>query len=388
MGSEAETVITDRPTSAGEARPVPPLLDRLRPALRARSIYAVRHVPEVQVKLNQNESPYDLPDALKAEAARRLLERPWNRYPTDYADPLRAAVAEHVGLLVEQVLLSNGSNDLINTVGLALIDDGTPVVLEEPLFSLYPKAVALYGGTAVSVRRRADFTLDAGAVLAAARKADAPLIVLTVPNAPTGRSMPFADVERLAAEAPGFVLIDEAYHEFVDAPSAIRLIDRYPNVLVLRTFSKAVGLAGLRLGYLAADARVLLELQKARLPFVINQLTEAVALTVLDHPGLIAERVARIRADRVDLEQALQALPDVEVVPSETNFIIFRTPLASARLVERLAARGVLIRDVGSYPMLERYVRVSVGRGEENQAFLQSLKHVLYQETAQVRDGG
>lgn len=358
-------------------RSVSDLLPLFRQAVRDVHLYHVPLPEGITVKLNQNESPHDLPEALKARIAERLKTTSWNRYPSDYADPLREVMAERLGVRPDQVLFSNGSNDLINSVGLALIDPGTPVVLMEPMFSLYKKAVTLYGGRTVPVRCDAAFQHIAEPFIEAATATGAPLVILTRPNSPTGQVVPIDEVERIAAEVPGFVLVDEAYQEFMDSPSALDLLDAYPNVLIMRTFSKALGLAGLRLGYLVAHPEVLQEVMKVRLPFVINLLTEAAALEVLSDPGFIQDHLARIKQERGGLEGALRGIKGVHVVSSETNFLIFRTPLPSAELLHRLARQGVLIRDVGGYPGLDGFVRVSVGTSDENQAFLFALNRAL-----------
>ncbi len=353
------------------------LLERFRPAVRAQKVYAVRSYEGLDAKLNQNESPFDLPSVLKEAVIARLQSSSWNRYPTDYADPVREVLAGRIGVPAESILLSNGSNDLINSVAWALVDPGTPVVLPEPLFSLYEKAVHLQNGRLVAVPCRDALHLDVDALVEAARRYDATLIAVTNPGSPTGSWSPADDMERLVSSAPGFVLIDEAYHEFVDGATALDLLDRYPNLIILRTFSKALGLAGLRIGYLVARPDIVTEIRKVRLPFVLNALSEAAALVLLDRLEYVHDAVAKIRAERENLFRALRALPGVSVVPSATNFLIFHTRFPSATLVEALADKGILVRDVGGYPGLAGYVRVTVGTPGENQAFLVALKHVL-----------
>jgi histidinol-phosphate aminotransferase len=353
------------------------LLDRFRPAVKAQKVYSVRSYEGLEAKLNQNESPFDLPALLKNEIVSRLQASCWNRYPTDYADTVREALARRLDVSADMVLLSNGSNDLIYSMAGALVDPGTPVVLPEPLFSLYEKAVHLQNGLIVAVPCREGLHLDIDALIEAARRHDAPLIAVTNPGSPTGSWTGPDEMERLVARAPGFVLIDEAYHEFVEGTTALELLGRHPNVLVMRTFSKAMGLAGLRIGYLVARPEILAEIRKVRLPFVLNALSEAAALVVLEHTEYITEFVLQIRRGREGLYRSLRLRPDVTLAPSSTNFLIFKTPLPSSRLVEALAREGILIRDIGGYPGLAGYVRVTIGSPGENQAFLVALKHVL-----------
>lgn len=362
---------------SGKANQVEDLRALFRRPVRDEKVYSVATYADLHAKLNQNESPFDLPQPLKDEVLRRLATAAWNRYPTDYADPVREALAHRLGVSSDSILLSNGSNDLIHSVAWALVDPETPVVLPEPMFSLYRKAVRLQGGRIVPVPGHMDLSLDVDGLLEAAHRESSPLIVITNPGSPTGAWLPPEEVERLVTEAPGFVLVDEAYREFVSGGDAASLLGRAPNLLLMRTFSKAMGLAGLRIGYLAAVPELLNEIKKVRLPFVLNVLSEATALTVLDHSTFVDEAVREIRRERDWLFAELDRMVGVMVKPTQTNFLIFRTSLSSPTLVDRLAAHGVLIRDIGSYPGLEDYVRVTVGLHPENQAFLVALKHVL-----------
>jgi histidinol-phosphate aminotransferase len=353
------------------------VLAHIRPAIREQHINRVPSVEGIEAKLKQNEIPFDVPDAIKQALAEQFATLPWNRYPDEFAESLRVELGASLGFDSQGILFGNGSNELTYLLGLALIEKGTPVVLLEPMFSLYKKVVQMHEGIPISVSCNADFTTDVETVLTAIHDIQAPLVILTTPNNPTGQIISLADIERIATEAPGVVVIDEAYYEFLDGPNAQSLMDRCPNLILLRTFSKAAGLAGLRLGYLMAHPVVLAELSKARLPFMINQLTVAAAHVLLKHPTFVAERVAIIKAERDTLFRQLSAIPHVDVVPSYANFLIFKTPIPSPQLVALLADRGVLIRDVSSYQHLMGYVRVNAGLPSENHAFISALKGIL-----------
>ncbi len=348
----------------------------VRPAVRRQRPYHVGGVPDVTVKLNQNESPFDLPEALKRELIETFFEIPFNRYPTEQPDVLRHALAAHVGHDPDGILVGNGSNELTYTLGLAFIEKGTPVVLPRPMFALYETVVKLYDGALTSTPPRPDLSFDADALLDAVRRKRPALTVLTTPNNPTGLAMTMAEVEAIVEAAPGFVVVDEAYVEFAEE-SAQPLLDRYPNVILLRTLSKAFGLAGLRIGFLMARPEVVAELLKARLPFMVDRLAEATALALLRRPDLLAERVRIIKGETDKLTAALRALDGVEAVPSQANFVIFRTAEEPKKLMARLAEAGVLVRDMSGYPELRGYLRVSAGTPAENQAFLVALKNAL-----------
>ena len=349
------------------------VLHHIRPAVRDRSEYIVDMPEGIDVKLNQNESPFDLPAGLKQELLDAHQRVQMNRYPSEQPEDLRHALAEYDGVNPDQILVGNGSNEITYTFGLAFLDPGDPVVLPRPMFSLYEKVMRLQEADLTIVPPQDDFGFDADALATAAAETDAVLTILTTPNNPTGLAMTLDELEQVVTASSGFVVIDEAYVEFNPEGTAIDLLERHPNVLILRTLSKGFGLAGARLGYLLAHPAVVTELMKARLPFMVDRFAEQTALAVLRRPDLIEDRVSRIEASITTLTEALQAMEGVEVVPSQANFVIFTTPLPADTLQDRLADRGVLVRNMGGYPELEGYLRVSAGTEEENNAFLDAL---------------
>lgn len=353
------------------------LLQHIRPAVRERSEYVVDMPSGIDVKLNQNESPFDLPEDLKDELLDAYRQVEMNRYPTEQPDQLRHALAEHDGVDPDSLLVGNGSNEITYTFGLAFLDPGDPVVLPRPMFSLYEKVARLQNADLTIVPPREDFGFDADALADAAADTDAALTILTTPNNPTGLAMTLNEIEQVVTASSGFVVVDEAYVEFNPEGPAVDLLNRHPNVLILRTLSKGFGLAGVRLGYLIAHPRVVRELMKARLPFMVDRFAEQTALAVLRRPGLIEDRVRRLQASVADLTDALQAMAPVDVVPSQANFVIFTTPAPADALQDRLAERGVLVRNMGGYPELEGYLRVSAGTEAENNAFLTALESSL-----------
>ena len=353
------------------------LLQHIRPAVRERSEYIVDMPEGIDVKLNQNESPFDLPEGLKQELLDAHTQVEMNRYPSEQPEALRQALADYDGVDPDQILVGNGSNEITYTFGLAFLDPGDPVVLPRPMFSLYEKVMRLQEAVLTSVPPRDDLQFDADALAEAARATDAVLTILTTPNNPTGLAMTLDELEQVVTASSGFVVIDEAYVEFNPEGTAIELLEQHPNVLILRTLSKGFGLAGARLGYLLAHPAVVTELMKARLPFMVDRFAEQTALAVLRRPSLIEDRVSRIQASITALTEALQALDAVEVVPSQANFVLFTTPAPADALQDRLADRGVLVRNMGGYPELEGYLRVSAGTEAENNAFLAALEMSL-----------
>ncbi len=353
------------------------VLQRIRPAVRAVSPYVVGGVENPPVKLNQNESPYDLPEDLKEELLDVYRAIPFNRYPEEQPRRLVRAFARHIGCAPEGILAGNGSNELTYTLGLVLIEPGSAVVLPRPMFSLYEKVVRLHEGRLVSIPPLSDLRFDGEAILQAVERHDPVLTVLTTPNNPTGLAMPIEEIEPIVAAASGFVVVDEAYVEFTDEVSAQTLLGRYPNLIILRTLSKACGLAGLRLGFLLGHPTVVAEILKARLPFMVDPLAEAAALALLARPELLAERARLLKESRQSLERSLREMNGVEVLPSQANFVLFRTPVEPTALMVRLAQSGVLVRNMGGYPELAGFLRVNAGTESENKAFLVALKNAL-----------
>lgn len=354
------------------------LLDRIRAPVREAHTYLVDTPSGIEVKVNQNESPFDVPGELKERILERTKQLAWNRYPSEFADRLRTKIEEVTGHPAEGVIVGNGSNELTYLLALATVDPGTPVVLPTPMFSLYEKVVRLHEGRIVQVPPREDLRFDADALVEAVRAHEPALVVLTSPNNPTGRAMTIEEIERIVEASPrGFVVVDEAYVQFTDRGTALDLVVDHPQVLVLRTFSKGYGLAGLRVGYLAGAPEVVEEFRRARLPFMIDPIAEETACTLLEHGDLLESRIERLKNGREELFEQLQIVDGVDPVPSEANFVIFRTNLESGALVEKLARRNVLLRDVSGYPELAGYVRVNAGTPSENKAFLAALKNAL-----------
>lgn len=364
-------------TASASPKTLNAVLDRIRPGVRNESPYLVGAPPKADVKLNQNESPYDLPPALKSELIDTLNEMAFNRYPAEQPWSLAEALADHNDVAPEQVLVGNGSNELTYLFGLSFIAPDTPVVLPAPMFSLYEKVARLHDADLTTIPPREDLHFDIDALVEAVTRTEAAMTVLTTPNNPTGLAVPPADLERVLQATPGVVVIDEAYVEFNEYPPATELLDAHPNLIILRTLSKAFGLAGLRLGYLMAHESLVTELMKARLPFMVDRFSEAVGRTVLQHPDLLRERVQQLKAHIQDLTQALAARPDVTTVPTQANFVLFAPQTRDANAVQdALSERGVLVRNMGGYDALQGYLRVCAGTEKENKAFLDALDAV------------
>jgi histidinol-phosphate aminotransferase len=246
------------------------LLNRIRASVRAQRPYVVGSIPDLRVKLNQNESPYDLPVELKRELQSKLLSIPFNRYPREQPERLRDVLSRHLDVPRESILVGNGSNELTHTLCLCMVEHQTPVVLPRPMFALFESAVRLFGGHPVTVPPTDDLRFDVTGICDAIAAHDPPLTVIATPNNPTGLEMTPEEQQQVVEASQGFVLIDEAYYDFASNPVGLDLLRRFQNVLVMRTFSKSWGLAGLRIGFIVGHPDVISALYRSRLPFMVG----------------------------------------------------------------------------------------------------------------------
>jgi histidinol-phosphate aminotransferase len=355
-----------------------------RPALRALQAYRVQDAAGM-VKLDAMENPYGWPAELKRAWLERLEHVELNRYPDGAAPDLKARLRAALAVPDElELLLGNGSDELIQLLCLAVIDApvrraGRPVLLApEPGFAMYRQiAVATgleYAGVALNT---GDFSLDMPAMRAAIERHRPELLFLAYPNNPTGNLFEQADIEALLDIAPGLVVIDEAYQPFAETTAVPLLRDR-DNVLLMRTLSK-LGLAGIRLGALIGDPQWLGQLDKLRLPYNINSLTQMTGAFACEHIGEFEKQAALIRKQRRQLSERLATLPELTVYPSHASFILFRSERVPAeRVFRNLLSQKVLIKNLdGAHPMLENCLRVTVGTPAENECFFSALKHAL-----------
>lgn len=349
----------------------------VRPEIRALSAY---HVPDpgAMIKLDAMENPYRWPEPIIDEWLSLLRDVELNRYPDPGARKLKQHLREAMGVPDGmELLLGNGSDELIQMMAMALATPGRVVLAPEPGFVMYKMIATFCAMEYVGVPLTTDFSLDLQAMLAAIERHQPALIFLAYPNNPTGNLFNEAAIEAILRKAEGLVVIDEAYHAFAGRSFMDRL-GEFPNLVVMRTVSK-LGLAGLRLGLLAGPQAWLDEFDKVRLPYNINVLTQASGEFALRHRALFDEQTAQLRKDRELLADALSAIGDLTVYPSHANFILFRAPTGKGDLIfEGLKERKVLIKNLNrSSGPLKDCLRVTVGTPEENRAFLDALRATL-----------
>lgn len=349
----------------------------VRPEVRGLSAYHVQPSSGL-IKLDAMENPYAWPDALRGPWLEMLRGIDLNRYPDPTArqlsERLRDAMAVPPAM---RLMLGNGSDELIQMIAMALSGPSRSILSVDPGFVMYRLIATFCGMRYVGIPLQAeDFALDLPAVLQAMQEHQPAVVFLAYPNNPTGNLFDAQAVCEVIRNAPGLVVVDEAYAPFTDGSFMSRL-GEFDNLLVMRTLSK-MGLAGLRLGLLAGPAAWLDELDKVRLPYNINVLTQASAEFALRHKSAFDDQTRLIRAERGRLQAALARLPGVTVFPSDANFLLLRTPPGRATAwFEGLRDRGVLVKNLhGAHALLSDCLRPTVGTAEENAVLIAALSEL------------
>ena len=357
------------------------LLNVVRDDVRALAAY---HVPDATglVKLDAMENPYTLPPDLQRLLGDRLAEVALNRYPVPSYSALKAAIREHAEVPPGfDVMLGNGSDELIAMLSTACAKPGAKVLAPVPGFVMYAMSAQLAGMQFIGVPLRADFSLDLDAMLAVIRKERPAITYLAYPNNPTGNLFKLDDLLEIihAVGDTGLVVVDEAYQPFAGTSFLPRLPE-FSNVVLMRTVSK-LGLAGIRLGYLSAASELLTEFDKVRPPYNVNVLTEAAAIFMFEHAATLDAQAAALCTERARMVEQLAALPGVVCFPSAANFLLIRIErpgLSGTDVFERLLARQVLVKNVGKmHSLLENCLRITVSTPQENAMLLSALQSSL-----------
>ncbi len=361
-------------------------LETIKPSVRALRAYSLSP-DRASVKINQNENPFDAPEAIKEETLRRLANRSWSRYPDFVPASLNERLAEFARWDRDGVLVGNGSNELIQALLMVTISPGKKVLIAEPTFALYRQVTSILGGEVLSVPLTEEFQFDVQALQRTIETSKPDVVIICSPNNPTGSVICDSDLKSLLNTAPGLVVIDEAYHEFSQS-SVVPLLKEFENLVVLRTFSKAMALAAFRVGYLLAAPALVTEIRKAVLPYNLNAFSQAVAeVAVEKYESELVLLVKKIIEERERVFQELTVIDGLVPVRSQANFMIVRTAAGPKYMFDELLKRDVLIRDVSGYPMLSEYFRVSIGTPNENAYLIHALKEIA-EQVEQVRKGG
>jgi histidinol-phosphate aminotransferase len=352
----------------------------IKPSVRQQAGYVLA-APLAQRKLNQNESPFDFPMELKRQIVETITSQPWQHYPEFSPAGLRANLASYYGWIPEGILTGNGSNELIQATLSVTLGADDVLVAPSPTFSLYRLLTSVNGGRYVPVPLDDTFAFDVERLIDTTRRERARVVVVNSPNNPTGSALPNGAVERILAETEAFVVCDEAYQDF-GGPTALPLLRQTSRLVVLRTFSKAFGLAGLRFGVALAHPAVAQEIAKGKLPYNVNIVTLAAAATALQHAPILAARTRQIIETRERFVAALRLVPGLTTYPSAANFVLFRCrSLPASDLFGRLLNDyGILVRDLSGSAELADCLRVSIGTDEDMDAVLAAIQEIVCHE--------
>lgn len=347
-------------------------LDCIRNDIRNMRAYQVADVPAGFIKLDAMESPYDYPEDMKKELGRTLAEAPIRLYPNPATCGLLQVLRDTYQIPDEaDVVLGNGSDELIERLTMLVSKPGAKVLAPAPSFVMYRVNAEFFGLEFIGVPLRENFTMDLDAMLASVKEHQPALVFIAYPNNPTGGRFAREKVQAIIDAAPGIVVVDEAYGAF-SSDSFLGEAGKIPNLVVLRTLSK-IGFAGLRIGYASGTPALINELKKIIPPYNMNQLSLAAAEFALQYRPFITENINKLKGERERMRTALHAYPAIRDFPSEANFLTLRVPDAKA-LFDKLYEHNILIKNLhGTHPLLDQCVRITIGLPEHNQAVLAVL---------------
>lgn len=332
-------------------------------------------VPQYEsvTKLNQNESPFDLPKRIKEKIFEKLRLLEWNRYPIQEPKVLLESLSKYTKHPEQGILIGNSSNEILQTVFSAICEKGDKIATVIPGFSIYKRLATVMGLELKEIPLSIDYSFDVNKIIEAGNNCK--LIVFASPNNPTGTIIEIKKIERIAEKTTGFILIDEAYFEFYQK-SAQKLLKKFNKIIIARTFSKAFGLAGVRFGYSLSSPELNSELKKVKLPFSLGFFQQVTAKTSLKHKKLLFQNVKKIIKEREKMTRILKQMNNIEPIDSKANFILFKTKNSSAKYIyKELLKKGVLVRYFENN-YLQKALRVTIGNCEENKKFIDSLKKI------------
>lgn len=351
-------------------------LQVFKPSVRALRAYTL--TPErARIKINQNENPFDMPPAVKDEALRRWADHAWARYPDFVPERLNNRIASFANWTPDGVLAGNGSNELLQGLLAVTLGENRRLLLSEPTFAIYRQIATVQGAEVVSVPLTAELQHDAARIKQAIIEHQPEVSLICSPNNPTGCVIDDKDLVEILEAAHGLVVVDEAYFEFAEHTVA-PLLREHENLIITRTFSKAMAAAALRIGYMLAAPAIVREVNKAVLPYNLNTFSQIVAETTLEmyneHLRPLVELMMRER-DR--LFDGLSSIKGIDPTPTRANFMVAECVIEPAQVFRRLAERDILVRDVSKQPLLSRHLRISVGTPEENDLLLDAMREIF-----------
>ncbi len=328
--------------------------------------------PKVEGKLRMDTSTNPLGcNPAATQAIIECADMDLDQYPSTYSDGLRGELAKLYGLARDNFIVGNGSDEMLDILFKTFMEPGETVITAYPAYSLHGFFVRINGGKVTQIDLDNDFQLDIDGINSAKGK----MVIICTPNNPTSNLFRKEDVRAVVEGCDRPVVVDEAYGEFA-GESFMPLVEKYENLIVTRTFSKAYGLAGMRIGYMASNLDMANVMQTVKIPYSLNKVSEHVAIAALKDQRYVKQSVETVNRERKHLADGLARL-GFHVFPSEANFILFRSSKDSAQLVSRLAEKNILIRDFGRLRRLENCVRTTIGTREMNDELLAKLGEVV-----------
>lgn len=344
---------------------------------RVRELESYKAEPVLSgLALDKNEIPWSLEEKVQEALLDRLKSMEFNRYPDSNCTALKEAISRYTGVGTASICVGNGSDELIGLLLQAFIEPGDVMAVYNPSFSMYKICGSLCGAKIWENNPDWDFRLKPDEFVSGMQKEKPKVVFLCNPNNPTGGSLELEELEQMLDSAPGIVVVDEAYYEF-SGITATSLLPEYENLIILRTFSKALGLAGLRIGYMLASPEIISYIDRIRSPFNVNAFAQLAAEVVLENMPLVTERVKIIKDERERLRKLLAGLKEVKCFDSGSNFLLLQIPNA-AEVYERLKDAGIYTKSFNR-PPLRDCIRVTVGSRQENDRFYKALKEALYE---------
>lgn len=349
------------------------IMGLVRDKVKALKAYQVENLDE-GIKLHANENPYPPSPELLNKIFQRLDELEFNRYPDPDCRDLKQAIAGKTGALPEQIVIGNGSDELIQYLMQVVCDEGDTIAFPDPTFAMYGITAQCLGLNPVNFPLNENWDFEAQPALEVLAKSHARIVFISYPNNPTGNCFSEQEIQKVIEQFEGIVVLDEAYHDFA-GKSFLKEMEKHNNLVVLRSLSK-IGLAGLRIGYGIFPSVLAEQVNKVRLPYNSNSLSQWVATELLNDFTHVQNQINSIIEERDRLMDELSKLPAITAYPSNSNFILFRAPDRGEKLFNELKTNGTLLRNLGSHPRLKDCLRVTIGTKQENDQFLEHLQKI------------
>lgn len=328
------------------------------------------------IALDKNEIPWDLNKKVEEALMKKIKSMEFNRYPDSDCTDLKAAISKYTSIDTDSIGIGNGSDELISIVLQTFINPGDTIAVHNPTFSMYKIYGTICGARIWEYNQDSSFRIKLDEFIGCLQKEKPKIVFLCNPNNPTGSSLELSEIEQIVKELDSIVIVDEAYYEF-SGVTASGLLSSYDNLIILRTFSKAFGLAGLRVGYMLACPSVISYIDRVRSPFNVNAFAQAAAVEVLENIDIVAERIEIIKSERTRLAEMLTKLEGLRCYESCSNFILVRSSYVG-EIYKRLQEAGIHIRSYTN-PQILDCLRITIGSPEENNSLFEIIKEVMYE---------